>query len=84
MFKNDQFVIGSLLGLLLPALAYISVELLKFDVQILGKPHLLYIAAAGLNLVMMRVFYRQGKANTASGVIFSTFISAILFVILNR
>ena len=84
MFKKDQFLIGALLGLFLPALAYVFEEVLKLDVQFLGKPYLLYIAGAALNLIMMRVFYRQEKPNTASGVIFSTFISAILFVILNR
>lgn len=84
MLKKDNFLIGVLLGIIFPALAWFSVEILKFDLQFLGKKYLLYIAGAILNLILMRFYFKQSKGETAAGIIFSTFISALLFVILNR
>ena len=84
MFKNDHFLGGALLGFIFPVLAYVCVEILKLEVQFLGKKHLLYIASVVINLILLRLLYKTGKAETASGIIFSTFISALLFVILNR
>lgn len=84
MFKKDNFLIGALLGIILPVLAWFTVEVLKFDLQFLGKKHLLYIASAIFNLILMRFYFKSGKGETAAGIIFSTFISALLFVILNR
>ena len=84
MFKQDKFWVGAIIGFIFPAIACFSVKFLKVDFHALGKEHLLYIASAVLNLIMMRFLYFRGRANTASGVIFSTFICAILFIILIR
>lgn len=84
MFKKDKFLVGAFLGFIFPALAYLLVEILKRDVQIFGKKHLLYIGSVVVNLIIMRLFFKSDKAETAAGVIFSTFISALLFVFLNR
>ncbi|HUH32485.1 MAG TPA: hypothetical protein VLZ28_00950 [Daejeonella sp.] len=82
MFKADKFIVGAIFGLAFPVLAYLSVEILKFDVQVLGKKYLLYIASVVINLIAVRIYFRNDKMETASGVVFSTFISALLFVIL--
>ena len=84
MFNQDKFWVGAIIGFVFPAIAYFFVKFLKIDLHILGKEHLLYIASAVLNLIMMRLLYFRGRANTATGVIFSTFICAILFIILVR
>lgn len=84
MFKKDNFLVGALLGMIFPSLAWFTVEILKFDFQFLGKKHLLYIGGAIINLVMMRFYFKYENVETASGIIFSTFISALLFVILNK
>ena len=84
MYKQDKFWIGVIMGFVFPALAYLLVTYLKIDIHILGKEHILYIASALLNLIMMRWLYFLGKANTATGVIFATFICAVLFIILIR
>ena len=84
MLKKDNFLIGALLGIIFPALAWFSVEILKFDIQFMGKKHLLYIASSIFNLILMRFYFKHNKGETAAGIIFSTFISALLFVILNR
>lgn len=82
MFKKDQFLVGAIMGLIFPALAYLSVEIFKVDVQILGKKYLLYIGSVIINLIAVRMYFKNDKMETASGVVFSTFISALLFVIL--
>lgn len=82
MFKEDRFLVGAVMGLIFPALAYLAVEIFKFDLQILGKKHLLYIASVVINLIAVRMYFRNDRMETASGVVFSTFISALLFVIL--
>jgi hypothetical protein len=81
MFKADKFWIGAILGFIFPVIAFISVKFLKFDVHIAGKDNLLYIGAAILNLGIMRFYYSREKTNTAAGVIFATFICAILFIL---
>jgi len=84
MYNKDHFLSGVLLGFIFPALAYACVEILKLDIQFLGKKHLLYIGSVVINLILLRLLFKNDKAQTASGIIFSTFFSALLFVILNR
>jgi hypothetical protein len=84
MFKKDQFFTGLLVGVMSPAIAFFLVEIMGFNMEILGKKHLLYIASVVINLLLLRYFFRNDCTKTASGIIFSTFISALLFVILNR
>lgn len=84
MFKQDKFLVGALLGFIFPALAYLGVEILKLDVQFLGKKHLLYIGSVVINLIMLRLFFKWDRSETGAGIIFSTFISALLFVFLGR
>jgi hypothetical protein len=84
MFKRDRFLAGLLLGVVSPAVAFFFVKVRGLDVELMGKKHLLYIASVVINLLLLRYFFRHDRAETASGIIFSTFISALLFVILNR
>jgi hypothetical protein len=84
MFKKDKFLTGALMGVIPPALAWFIIEILKFDDEIFGKKHFFYIASVIVNLLILRYFFRNDRPETASGVIFSTFISALVFVILSR
>ena len=84
MLNSDKFLTGVLLGVIPPGIAAFFVEVLGFDGEILGKKHVLYIASVVVNLLLMRFFFRTDRTETATGIIFSTFISALLFVILNR
>lgn len=84
MFKEDKFWLGAVIGFIFPLTAYCLVTYLELDIRILGKEHVLYIASALLNLIMMRWLYFLGKANTATGIILATFVCAVLFIILIR
>jgi len=84
MLNKDRFITGVLLGVTFPSIAAFFVEVLGYDGEILGKKHLLYIASVVINLLLLRFFFRTDRPEIARGIIFSTFISALLFVILNR
>jgi hypothetical protein len=84
MLNKDRFLTGMFLGLVPPGIAAFFVEILGYDGEILGKKHLLYIASVVINLLLLRFFFRSDRSEIARGIIFSTFISALLFVILNR
>lgn len=79
MFKRDSVWLGVFLGLVLPGIAVFFVEVLKKNVRVLEKDDLLYIGCAAVNLILVRVLFRQYKENTAKGVVASTFICAFIF-----
>lgn len=84
MIRKDNFLTGVLLGIIFPGIAFFLVEILNFDVQIFGKEHLLYIASAVINLVMLRFFFKYDRQNIATGLSFSTFVCGVLLIILLR
>jgi hypothetical protein len=83
MFKKDSFWFGTVLGLILPAIAVYFVEVLKMDIQFEGKNHLVYILTAAINLILVRVYYGKGIEQTARGIIAITFICAFAIFMYN-
>lgn len=79
MLKRDNVWLGAVLGLVLPAIAYFFVEILKKNVRVLEKDDLLYIGCVALNLILVRYYFKEYKENTARGIIGSTFICAFIF-----
>ena len=79
MLKRDNVWLGAVLGLILPAIAFFFVEILKKNIIILKKADLLYIGCVALNLLLVRYYFKEYKENTARGVIGSTFICAFIF-----
>lgn len=79
MLKRDNVWLGAVLGLILPAIAFFFVEILKKNLSFLKKDDLLYIGCVALNLILVRYYFREYKENTARGIIGSTFICAFIF-----
>ncbi len=79
MLKRDNVWLGLVLGLILPGLAFLFVEILKKNIKVLEKDDLLYIGCVALNLLLMRFFVRAYKENTAKGIIAATFVCAFIF-----
>ncbi|MBC8053660.1 MAG: stationary phase survival protein SurE [Sphingobacteriaceae bacterium] len=79
MLKRDNVWLGAVLGLVLPAIAYLLVEVLKSKVKALEKDDLLYIGCVALNLLLVRYYFREYKENTARGIIAATFVCAFVF-----
>lgn len=76
--KRDNFVFGLVLGLLMPFIAYILAVNLDELFRTWGKEIFPYVMAAAINLIALRLFYKHGFPKVGMGILFSTFISAIL------
>jgi hypothetical protein len=79
MLKRDNVWLGTLLGLILPGIAFFVVEVLKKNIRVLEKDDLLYIGCVALNLLLVKYYFKQYKENTARGIIAATFICALIF-----
>ncbi|TAF46160.1 MAG: stationary phase survival protein SurE [Sphingobacteriales bacterium] len=79
MFKKDNVWIGLALGLVLPALGFLIVQLLKRNFTFLGKADLLYIGCVAINLWLLKLAYKKEMEASAKGIISATFVCALLF-----
>ncbi len=79
MLNKDNIWLGTALGLVLPAIAFIIVEALKSNFAYLKKADLLYIGCVALNLLIVKYYSNRYMENTARGIIGSTFICAFIF-----
>jgi hypothetical protein len=79
MIKNDNVWLGMVIGLILPGMAFLIVEILKKQFIFLQRIDLLYIGCVALNLFIVRYLVNNGKENTSRGVIGATFICAFIF-----
>lgn len=79
MFKKDNVWLGLFLGLLLPGLGFVIVEVLKRNLIYLAKADLLYIGCVAINLLLLKYAYKKELEATAKGIISATFICALIF-----
>jgi predicted tellurium resistance membrane protein TerC len=79
MLKRDNVWLGTILGLILPGIAFFVVEILKKNIRVLEKDDLLYIGCVALNLLLVKYYFKHYKENTARGIIAATFICALIF-----
>ena len=81
MFKRDNVWLGTVIGLVLPGVAFFIVEVLKKNIRILQKEDILYIGCVALNLILVRYFFSRDKEQIGRGIVGATFICAIIFYI---
>ena len=79
MFKKDSVWLGLGVGLLVPALAFLIVVLIKKNLTVLAKDDLLYIGCVALNLLLLKYFDKKDMDLAYRGVISATFVCAIIF-----
>jgi uncharacterized membrane protein len=79
MLKRDNVLLGTILGLALPGIAFLIIEVLKKNIRIMQKEDILYVGCVALNLILVKYFFRKEMENTARGVIGATFLCAIVF-----
>ena len=79
MLKRDNVWLGTVLGLVLPGIAFFFVEVLKKNFTFLEKADLLYIGCVALNLLLVRYYFKIRSENTARGIIGATFVCAFVF-----
>jgi hypothetical protein len=79
MFKKDNVWLGLALGLVVPGIAFLLVQLLKRNLIVLAKDDLLYVGCVALNLVLIKFVYKDDYEQTVRGIISASFICAIIF-----
>ena len=79
MFKKDSVWLGLGVGLLVPALAFLIVTLVKQNLTVLAKDDLLYIGCVALNLLLLKYFDKKDMDLAYRVVISATFVCAIIF-----
>lgn len=78
--QQHPFLSGLGIGLLAPLCAHGLTRFTTLSVPFGSKQLGLYVIAALINLLIVRYFYRKGLEQTARGVIFTTFILAMLLI----
>ncbi|HCX58601.1 MULTISPECIES: hypothetical protein [Sphingobacterium] len=82
--KNNSWI-GLGIGIVSPVLAYILVRFTDLELHFLPeKPMAIYTIAVLVNLVLLRFAYRSGKDHLGKGIIASTFLAMILYLITHR
>ena len=82
--KNNSWI-GLGIGTVSPVLAYILVRFTDLELHFLPeKPLAIYTIAVLVNLVLLRFAYRSGKDHLGKGIIASTFLAMILYLITHR
>jgi hypothetical protein len=72
-YKNTMLM-GILLALPFPAIAWLMAYLLKNNVDVINKPALPYVIAIALNLLLLRFIVKKDLDKTARGVMLATFV----------
>ena len=80
MLKRDNVWLGAILGLVLPGLAFVVVEIMKRNIRFLQRDDLLYIGCVAINLFLVKYYFKIDKENTARGIVASSFICAFVFM----
>ncbi len=74
MLQKNNLLTGILSGLAAPLLAIFFTEIVSFSFR---QPHTLYVLAALVNLLLLRFYYRNGREQSARGVILVTFAAML-------
>jgi len=89
LFKRDIFWLGIALGIIFPAFFYVVLYLLDLLVLKLANTHMLveqkylYLVSIAINLFAIKYYFVNLKFDkTGRGVLFVTFIFALIYFIL--
>ncbi|WP_293886507.1 MULTISPECIES: hypothetical protein [unclassified Sphingobacterium] len=82
---KNNFWIGLGIGAVFPVLAHISVRFTDLALHFLPeKPMAIYTIAVLINLVLLRFAYRSGSDHLGKGIIASTFLAMIIYLITHK
>jgi hypothetical protein len=81
MLNKNNMLTGILAALIFPAIACVMAYLLKNNLYLINKPALPYFIAIALNLVLLRIGYKNGADKTVRGIILATFVFMVLVFI---
>lgn len=83
MFKRDNLIYGTLIGIGFPAIAGL-VQRFSDAVYIINRPAVPYFIAIALNLLLLRFNLKAESGQTAKGVMLTTFVFLVLVIIFVR
>lgn len=73
------------IGAVFPALAHILVRFTDLELHFLPqKPMAIYTLAVLVNLVLLRFVYRAGNDHTGKGIVVSTFLAMLLYLLTHK
>lgn len=78
MSVKNNYVAGGLVGWILPLLAYLFSEVFFKDLLIAGKPGVLYLVAAAINLILVKFIFKTNADKAAVGMLAVTFLALML------
>lgn len=81
MLSKNSLLLGFIVGLILPAIAWVVFTVMYPGVVLLNKPAIPYLVAVGLNLLLIRLCNKKGADNTGRGVMLVTFVCIVLLII---
>ncbi len=79
---KNNVVVGILLGLILPFLAWLFSEVFFQKELFVNKPGAPYLIAGGINLILLKFTYKANADKAAIGLLIVTFIAVLLTFIL--
>ncbi len=82
--KNNLWI-GVGIGAVSPALAHVLVRFTDLELHFLPqKPMAIYTLAVLVNLVLLRFVYRAGNDHTGKGIVVSTFLAMLLYLLTHK
>jgi len=82
--KNNLWI-GVGIGAVFPTLAHVLVRFTDLELHFLPqKPMAIYTLAVLVNLVLLRFVYRAGNDHTGKGIVVSTFLAMLLYLLTHK
>lgn len=82
--KNNLWI-GVGIGAVFPTLAHVLVRFTDLELHFLPqKPMAIYTLAVLVNLVLLRFVYRAGNDHTGKGILVSTFLAMLLYLLTHK
>lgn len=76
---KDKFYLGTIYGIALPLLTYILVDLFQEKASLHFSKNFFYILCIGVNVIIFQVAIKKKYDKLAKGILFVTFIYALIF-----
>ncbi|HEY8931323.1 MAG TPA: hypothetical protein VIM55_19115 [Mucilaginibacter sp.] len=81
MLEKNSLIVGILIGLIFPAVAWVVSWYLRNAIDIINRPALPYLVAIALNLIALRFLQKKELDQTGRGLMLVTFVVMILVFI---
>ncbi|MCO4292560.1 hypothetical protein NF867_06785 [Solitalea sp. MAHUQ-68] len=74
LFKKDSFLLGFVLGIIVPVISFILVEFIHLGDRIGVRDSSIYLLGLIINLFLVRYYFKNGISNAGKGVFLISFL----------